>query len=86
MSIRFLNNKSGSGGQTQLNIFMQETEPEIKKGIWLQKEKDFENIVFDTNVINNDKWDNINNYGTMPATSVSSRCIYYNGFVYMFRN
>ena len=42
-SISFIN-KVSSGGNIKPNIFMQETEPETKEGIWIQSNKNYEKI------------------------------------------
>lgn len=47
-----LNGKSGSN----LNIFAQTTEPDIKKGIWLQTSNEVNNIIQDENVFASEQW------------------------------
>lgn len=47
MSIKFLNKCNDS---IKPNIFMQETEPEIKEGIWLQSNKEMNNIIIEDNM------------------------------------
>lgn len=44
-----LDNKT-AGGKVKLNIFMQETEPEIKNGIWLQSNKSFNKVISKENI------------------------------------
>lgn len=44
-----LENKTASG-KVKLNIFMQETEPEIKNGIWLQSNKSFNKVISKENI------------------------------------
>ena len=44
-----------TGGGTP-NIFMQLTEPETKKGLWLQKDAEFDNIYSDDNVYIEGSW------------------------------
>ena len=54
-----IENISSGGG---MNIFMQETEPEVKEGIWLQKEGSFEKVVV-TDVVSSEPY-----WETAPAT------------------
>lgn len=63
MTIQFLNNKNK--GITP-NIFIQETEPEIKEGIWIKKVTDNINkILVKDQVINGEEW-NSKVYSTPP--------------------
>lgn len=43
-------------GEVETNVFMQETEPEKKDGIWLQGNYVVENIVADANVFTSKEW------------------------------
>lgn len=55
----------GSKG-TKLNIFMEETEPELKNGIWLQSNKSF-NKVISTEKISSEPFWNIEKANTLKA-------------------
>ena len=52
-SISFINKKGSSTGDVKLNVFVQETEPEIKEGIWVKTSKQA-NKVYITNTLSED--------------------------------
>lgn len=52
-SISFINKKGSSTGDVKLNVFVQETEPEIKEGIWVKTSKQA-NKVYITNTLSAD--------------------------------
>lgn len=73
MGIRFINNgKSGGQDSSVPNIFVQENEPTIKKGIWLQSSKSFNNICVDTDIIENEAWEDVSSYNDIPTSMFSS--------------
>ena len=47
---------SGGGDGSSLNIFVQDTEPEVKKGIWLQTNKTPEHYIYDEEVFIGGEW------------------------------
>lgn len=55
-------------GGDNINIFMQETEPEIKEGIWLQKEGAFDLIVPEEEVFVAGEWNGTERYSAPPAS------------------
>lgn len=46
-----------AGGSSEPNIFVQETEPEVKKGIWLQTDKIVEHYTYDDEVYTGGVWE-----------------------------
>ena len=78
------NNKTQSPAKP--NIFVQENEPEIKDGIWLQANKQVDKIIIDKNVVESNTKDTINTFPTLPDTYLkNSNCIYtYNNIFYLF--
>lgn len=46
-------------GEVETNVFMQETEPEKKDGIWLQGNYEVENIIADTNIMQSAQYNSI---------------------------
>ncbi len=60
-----LENKT-AGGKVKLNIYAQTTEPTDKNGIWLQTDKTFDKIYFDTNVVTAATWDTSMTYTSIP--------------------
>lgn len=86
MSIKFLNKCNDS---IKPNIFMQETEPEIKEGIWLQSNKTFEKISAldsysdalqwkEANALSNEIYKNVDNM--FSINNKTYFLIYNNGF------
>lgn len=53
--IRFLKNGKGSSIMN-LNIFVQNNEPEIKKGLWLKKSDIYTNVIEDEHVYASEEW------------------------------
>ena len=60
-----LDNKASST-DIKPNIFMQETEPVKKEGIWFKSNKPVDHIIMDTNIIEGGNWDTINEYPDLP--------------------
>lgn len=60
-----LDNKASST-DIKPNIFMQETEPVKKEGIWFKSNKPVDHIIMDTNIIEGGNWDTINEYPDIP--------------------
>ena len=58
-----------SGGEVKPNIFMQETEPVKKEGIWFKSDKPVDHIIMDTNIIEGGNWDTINEYPDLPVNA-----------------
>ena len=86
--ISFFNKSSGGGGGgdgTTQNIFCQLEEPETKKGIWLQAEKEIEHITTDEEIYIAGTWTDIGSKGSTPDNytrkyALVSRTIYaFNG-------
>lgn len=82
MSIRFLN-KGGSSVAIKPNIFMQETEPEIKEGIWLQANKEMGNVVIVDNVVQGYYWDT-KNYSNIPYDFYLGSAVAIGTNIYLF--
>lgn len=84
MSIRFLNN--GSKSSAKLNIFMQETEPDIKNGIWLQSNKSFDKIISANNIYNEPYWnyDEMSSLKPIPYNVDKARGVLLDTNVYFF--
>lgn len=82
MSIKFIK-KGSSGGatSTKLNIFMQETEPETKEGIWLQSINTYEKILSDSDIVTQGETV-LNKYGSLAQTP--KKVFYHNNEVYVF--
>ena len=78
--------EGGSGSRLSLNIFMQETEPENKNGIWLQGNHDLENVIADTNVFASEEWNTVktNNLKEMPYSFSNGRCAAIGTDIYLF--
>lgn len=79
-----LNNKGGAG--LALNIFAQTEEPDIKKGIWLQTDKQVDNIIQDENVFVSEQWNTTknNNLRNLPATFSYGTLAKVGNYVYLF--
>lgn len=58
-----------SGSEVKPNIFMQETEPVKKEGIWFKSNKPVDHIIMDTNIIEGGNWDTINEYPDLPVNA-----------------
>lgn len=73
-------------GTAETNVFMQETEPEKKDGIWLQGNYEVENIIADTNVFASEEWntDKTNNLKQMPYSFNAGRCASIGTDIYLF--
>lgn len=56
------------------NIFMQETEPVKKEGIWFKSNKPVDHIIMDTNIIEGGNWDTINEYPDLPSVASQLSC------------
>lgn len=69
------------GGGSKLNVFMQETEPDTKEGIWLQSDNLYENIVSDSDIGTPGKTV-LNKYGSLEKTP--TKVIYHKNEVYIF--
>ena len=77
---------ASSSGAAGLNIFTQPNEPEKKDGIWIQTGNQYEKIITDARILNqnNDIWEKRTGYkcayvsGDYPATQVYE----YGGYVY----
>lgn len=63
-----LDNKASST-DIKPNIFMQETEPVKKEGIWFKSDKPVDHIIMDTNIIEGGNWDTINEYPDLPVNA-----------------
>ena len=81
MSIRFLN-KGGSSVAIKPNIFMQETEPEIKEGIWLKKNGTYDGIILDTSIASGMKLIQTVNW-TLPFTMTTNQITILNNELYL---
>ena len=64
---QLINFQSGEGassgsGDASLNIFTQSTEPEKKDGIWIKTSNQYEKIITDARILNDDNsvWENLN--------------------------
>ena len=87
---QLIDSQSGGGasssGAAGLNIFTQPNEPEKKDGIWIQTNSQYEKIITDARILNqnNDVWEKRTGYkcayvsGDYPATQVYE----YGGYVY----
>lgn len=75
-----------ASGSAKPNIFVQENEPEIKEGIWLQANKQVDKIIIDKNIVESNTKDTINVFPSLPDTYLkNSNCIYtYNDIFYLF--
>lgn len=45
-----------TSSESTMNIFVQTTEPTIKKGIWLQTDKTIENVTFEDDIVESETW------------------------------
>lgn len=82
-SISFINKKDSDGGSLKPNIFMQETEPETKEGIWIQSNKDISKIETIENLITGKgEWTNI--YSNIPYNFYRGRAVSIGTDIYLF--
>ena len=80
-----LNNKTA--GEPKPNIFVQESEPNKKDGIWLQTNKEYVKVIRDDNVFIGEKWDieKMNTLQEVPDVSSSGHPIANIGnYIYSF--
>lgn len=72
------------------NIFMQLAEPETKKGLWLQKEGEFDEVAFDDDIFIEGEWEDYDKYNSYNvsriAWSVSDGTYIYLGGVYSYNS
>lgn len=67
----------GGGGSAEPNIFIQETEPTKKDGIWIESDSTYSNVVVDDNINNVNEWDE------RESTNFTSGGMQsYNSFIY----
>lgn len=76
---------AGSGDGSSMNVFVQETEPEVKKGLWLQTDKEMEHIYEDTPVTNFVEWYPDDTCSDTPITVSHGAAGIYNGNIYLLR-
>lgn len=86
MAIKFLN--KGSNSIPKPNIFMQELEPEIKEGIWIQSNNTYENTIITNNISSEPQFSNKYNKSILPnnVTNINTRMFKYNGNIYIVQN
>lgn len=56
MAINFINKKTNRGDGSSLNLFVQLLEPELKKGIWFNKEGQIDNVCYDDSYSPIEQW------------------------------
>ena len=75
-----LSGKSGS----ILNIFAQTTEPDIKKGIWLQTSNQVDNIIQDENVFASEQWNTNKVLASIPISFHGTPVANVGDYIYLF--
>lgn len=79
------------GSETQQNIpniFMQETEPTIKDGIWVQSDNTYENTIITNNISSEPQLSDKYDKSILPndVTNTNTRMFKYNGNIYIAQN
>lgn len=78
-----LENKTASG-KVKPNIFVQDTEPTIKDGIWLQTDKQLECIETDDSIIENESWYEDGTFRSIPFDFAEGSAVVYKDDIYLF--
>lgn len=85
MGIRFINNGKGGGQASSIpNIFVQENEPTIKKGIWLQTNKELEHIYGDDDIFIAGEWKPDGSYTKLPYAFNYGNAVSIGTNIYLF--
>ena len=85
MGIRFINNGKGGGQASSIpNIFVQQNEPTIKKGIWLQTNKELEHIYGDDDIFIAGEWKPDGVYRAIPYDFYSGSATAIDTDIYLF--
>ena len=74
----------GSGDGTTMNIFVQTTEPEVKKGIWLKADKTPQYYAFDDEVYVGGEWEPDGLHADIPFDFRSGGASTINTNIYIF--
>ena len=74
----------GGGDGSSMNLFVQSTEPAIKKGIWLQTNKTPENIIYDEDVFVGGEWTSGSPYDNVPFADSQSCVVTIGTDIYIF--
>ena len=84
--VEILGVKGDFKGKPETNVFMQETEPEKKDGIWLQGNYEVENIIADTNVFAGEEWNTTKMSGlkAIPYEFYKASAVSIGTYVYLF--
>lgn len=77
-------NRKMAGNNMSLNIFVQPTEPATKKGLWLQTNHTYENIILDENVYYGDEWESSASTPVIPYKASYSSSVSIGNDVYVF--
>jgi len=77
-------NRKMSGNNMSLNIFVQPTEPTTKKGLWLQTNHTYENIILDENVYYGDEWESSASTPVIPYNANAGSAVNVGNEIYVF--
>lgn len=77
-----LENKTAGGGEP--NIFVQTTEPEVKKGIWLKYNGEIEHIYGDDDVVESESWYPDGTFRNIPYSFNDSASTVFGTDIYLF--
>lgn len=79
----YANKISGIKSGSELNVFVQDTEPETKDGIWIKaSNKTVEKIITDENVYASETWGELDN--TLPAAVSGDKAVSIGTNIYIF--